>query len=111
MNGFDKIEYVSKVWCKLNKCVVHVYLCEDIYEWGIKVKENVFLKHGSQWNAGTMPSIACWNSFFLFSLKGLALFSLRRDTKQKQKIHRLLDFGLDFVSPSSAPIKQNTPPT
>lgn len=26
--------------------------------------------HRSLWNAGVLPSIACWNSFFLFSLKG-----------------------------------------
>jgi hypothetical protein len=33
-----------------------------------------------------MPTIACWNSFFLFSLKGLALFSLEifseRETRE-----------------------------
>lgn len=50
---------------------------EAVQGWsGGKAKEDVFLRHGSQWNAGRMPSIACWNSFFLFSLKGLALFSL-----------------------------------
>lgn len=43
---------------------------------GGKAKEEVFLIHRSLWNAGRMPSIACWNSFFLFSLKELALFSL-----------------------------------
>ncbi|XP_009769995.1 AP2-like ethylene-responsive transcription factor ANT isoform X1 [Nicotiana sylvestris] len=36
--------------------------------WSIrKAKEDVFLKHRSQWNAGTMPGIPCWNSFFLFT--------------------------------------------
>jgi hypothetical protein len=31
-----------------------------------KVKEEVFLIHRSLWNAGRMPGIACWSSFFLF---------------------------------------------
>jgi len=41
-----------------------------------KAKGNVFLMHGSQWKAGSMPRIACWNTFFLFSLKELALFPI-----------------------------------
>lgn len=42
-----------------------------------KAKEEVFLIHGSPWNAGTTPSIACCNTFFLFILKEPAFFLFR----------------------------------
>ncbi|KAK7263278.1 hypothetical protein RJT34_30865 [Clitoria ternatea] len=47
----------------------------------------VFLIHGSPWNAGRMPSIACWNTFFLFSLKEFALFPLEMCPLRHPYIH------------------------
>ena len=93
-----------------------------------KVKEEVvFLKHRSLWNAGWMPSIACWNSFFLFKFKGTScvlfrnLFSEReRERKVKEKDRRFsysvgfwafFRFWQDFVYLVSAARKQNTTTT
>lgn len=52
--------------------------------------------HRSLWNEGAPPSIACLNSFFLFSLKRPVLFSLERERQRERKrerVHRLKSSG------------------
>jgi hypothetical protein len=68
-----------------------------------KVKEEVFLIHRSLWNADRIPGIVCWNSFFLFSLEGIALFSFRsfQIEREDRFSSRSLDLLVARLGPAS----------